>query len=444
MEKNLFIKTYGCQMNMYDSIRIGDVLQPFGFKITETIDDADMVVLNTCHIREKAAEKVYSELGRIREFRDKRKRATDQDLIIAVAGCVGQAEGEEIFKRSPWVDIVVGPQSYHTLPELMTKVLRKQKHAIELGFVLEKKFDLLPESAQSQGATSFVSIQEGCDKFCHFCVVPYTRGAEFSRPIEQVYREVLHMASMGSAEVTLLGQNVNAYHGTNDAGDIQTLAQLIKLIANIDAIKRIRYTTSHPNDMTDDLIEVHGSEPKLMPFLHLPIQSGSNKILKNMNRKHTVEKYLDIIARLREGRPDIAFSSDFIVGYPGETEKDFLETMELVRTVNYAQAYSFKYSSRPGTPASAMDQLSEEVKSERLARLQQLILEQQTSFNQSHVGGKLEVLLEKSGRHAGQLTGKSQYMQAVHIDGDQELIGKIIQVDIKKLSSNSLAGIVSC
>lgn len=440
MQKNLFIKTYGCQMNVYDSIRIGDVLKPFGYQITETIDNADMVVLNTCHIREKAAEKVYSELGRIRKFKTARQRKTDQEMIIAVAGCVGQAEGEEIFKRSPWVDIVVGPQSYHTLPELMAQLMRKKKHVIELSFVEEKKFDLLPETMNSQGVSAFLSIQEGCDKFCKFCVVPYTRGSEFSRPMEQIYREALQLSTLGSAEITLLGQNVNAYHGLDDSGKIHSLASLVKSIAKIEAIKRIRYTTSHPNDMTEDLIEVHGSEPKLMPFLHLPIQSGSNKILKDMNRRHTVEQYLETINKLKSARPDISFSSDFIVGYPGETEKDFADTLQIVKEVGYAQAYSFKYSPRPGTPASIMAQLPEDVKDERLQILQSLILEQQNAFNKSFIGKNLEVLLEKPGRHPTQITGRSQYMQAVHVDNADQYLGKVVTVYINELRTNSLGG----
>ncbi len=430
-------------MNVYDSIRIGDVLKPFGYQITETIENADMVVLNTCHIREKAAEKVYSELGRIRKFKTARQRKTDQEMIIAVAGCVGQAEGEEIFKRSPWVDIVVGPQSYHTLPELMAQLMRKKKHVIELSFIEEKKFDLLPESMGAQGVSAFLSIQEGCDKFCKFCVVPYTRGSEFSRPVEQIYREALQLSSLGSAEITLLGQNVNAYHGLDDSGKIYSLASLVKSIAKIEAIKRIRYTTSHPNDMTEDLIEAHGLEPKLMPFLHLPIQSGSNKILKDMNRKHTVEQYLETIRKLKLARPDISFSSDFIIGYPGETEKDFADTLQLVKEVGYAQAYSFKYSPRPGTPASIMQQLPEEVKDARLQILQELIIEQQNAFNKSFVGKKLEVLLEKPGRHANQITGRSQYMQAVHIDNAGQYLGKVVTVNIDTLLTNSLCGTVS-
>ncbi len=442
MEKNLFIKTYGCQMNVYDSMKIGDVLKPFGYKITEDITTADMIILNTCHIREKAAEKIYSELGRIRKLKITYKQKHLHEMLIVVAGCVGQAEGEEIFKRSPWVDIVVGPQSYHALPELMAQIMRKQKHAIALSFIEEKKFDLLPDSLGSQGHSAFLSIQEGCDKFCKFCVVPYTRGAEFSRPVEQVYREALQISSSGSSEITLLGQNVNAYHGLNDLGKTHSLADLIRVIATIKEVKRIRYTTSHPNDMTNDLIEIHGSEPKLMPFLHLPIQSGSNKILRDMNRKHTVEQYLDTITRLRTAKPNIGFSSDFIVGYPGETEKDFDDTMELVKIINYAQAYSFKYSPRPGTPASIMEQVPEEVKSERLQQLQNLIIQQQNHYNNSFIGKTLEVLLEKPGRYTKQLTGRSQYMQAVHVDNAENFIGKIVTAEIIELRGNSLNGLI--
>lgn len=429
-------------MNVYDSMKIGDVLKPFGYKITEDITTADMIILNTCHIREKAAEKIYSELGRIRKLKITYKQKHLHEMLIVVAGCVGQAEGEEIFKRSPWVDIVVGPQSYHALPELMAQIMRKQKHAIALSFIEEKKFDLLPDSLGSQGHSAFLSIQEGCDKFCKFCVVPYTRGAEFSRPVEQVYREALQISSSGSSEITLLGQNVNAYHGLNDLGKTHSLADLIRVIATIKEVKRIRYTTSHPNDMTNDLIEIHGSEPKLMPFLHLPIQSGSNKILRDMNRKHTVEQYLDTITRLRTAKPNIGFSSDFIVGYPGETEKDFDDTMELVKIINYAQAYSFKYSPRPGTPASIMEQVPEEVKSERLQQLQNLIIQQQNHYNNSFIGKTLEVLLEKPGRYTKQLTGRSQYMQAVHVDNAENFIGKIVTAEIIELRGNSLNGLI--
>ncbi|MCH9753900.1 MAG: tRNA (N6-isopentenyl adenosine(37)-C2)-methylthiotransferase MiaB [Alphaproteobacteria bacterium] len=434
--KKLFIQTYGCQMNAYDSIRIGDLLKPFGYETTEVIEESDMVVLNTCHIREKATEKVYSRLGRIRDM----KRKLGKDLIIVVAGCVGQAEGEEIFKRAPWVNIVVGPQSYHNLPELLAKLARNNKHVWDLNFEEDKKFDVLSETLKPQGVSAFLSIQEGCDKFCKFCCVPYTRGAEFSRPVAQIYREALLIASQGSKEITLLGQNVNAYHGLDHEGNQASLADLIKYVSKIDEIKRIRYTTSHPYDMTDDLIEAHGSIQKLMPFLHLPVQSGSDRILKAMNRKHNVETYFDIIDRLRESRKGIAFSSDFIVGYPGETEQDFQDTMELVRRVNFAQAYSFKYSPRPGTPASSMTQVPEDIKTDRLQRLQDLINKQQHEFNDSCVGKTFDVLMEKAGKYENQFSGKSEYMQTVNIENAAQYIGEIIKVKITKASANSLQG----
>jgi len=435
--KKLFIQTYGCQMNVYDSIRIQDLLKPFGYQSTDVIEESDMVVLNTCHIREKATEKVYSRLGRIRDM----KRKLGKDLIIVVAGCVGQAEGEEIFKRAPWVNIVVGPQSYHTLPELMAKMVREgKKHVWDLEFVEEKKFDNLPEAIQAQGYSAFLSIQEGCDKFCKFCCVPYTRGSEFSRSLEQIYREALMISSQGAKEITLLGQNVNAYHGLNNEGEQISLATLIKTLSGIESIKRIRYTTSHPLDMSDDLIEAHGSIPQLMPFLHLPVQSGSDKILKAMNRKHDSKLYFEIIDKLRKARSDIEFSSDFIVGYPGETEQDFLETLELVKKVKFAQAYSFKYSPRPGTPASIMTQLPDEIKDDRLQRLQALINEQQKNFNKSVVGREMEVLVEKQGKYQGQYSGKNEYMQTVNMDGAQEFVGEIIKVKIIGASANSIRG----
>jgi len=423
-------------MNAYDSMKIGDLLKPFGYATTEVIEDADMVILNTCHIREKATEKVYSRLGRIRDLKQK----LGKEMIIVVAGCVGQAEGEEIFKRAPWVSIVVGPQSYHNLPELLAKLARNNKHVWDLNFAEDKKFDALPESLKSQGASAFLSIQEGCDKFCKFCCVPYTRGAEFSRPVEQIYREALIIASQGSKEITLLGQNVNAYHGLDHEGTQISLANLVKYIAKINEVKRIRYTTSHPHDMTDDLIEAHGSIEKLMPFLHLPVQSGSDKILKAMNRKHNIETYFSIIDRLRDARKGMAFSSDFIVGYPGETEQDFLYTMELVKRVNFAQAYSFKYSPRPGTPASTMAQVPEDVKSDRLQRLQDLINQQQQAFNNASLGQTFDVLMEKSGKYENQFSGKSEYMQTVNIQDASEYIGQIVKAKIIKSSANSLQG----
>jgi len=423
-------------MNVYDSIRIGDLLKPFGYKTTEAIEDADMIVLNTCHIREKATARVYSKLGRIRDL----KEELGKEIIIVVAGCVGQAEGQEIFKRAPWVDVVVGPQSYQNLPELLAKLSRENKHVWDLDFAEESKFDNLPESLKSQGPTAFLSIQEGCDKFCKFCCVPYTRGAEFSRSVEQIYREALIIASQGSKEITLLGQNVNAYHGMDHEKQQASLADLVKYVAKIDEIKRIRYTTSHPLDMTDDLIEAHGSVEKLMPFLHLPVQSGSDKILKAMNRKHTAELYFNVIDKLKAARPGISFSSDFIVGYPGETEKDFEDTLELVRRVAFAQAYSFKYSPRPGTPASIMAQVPEEVKIERLQKLQILLNQQQYDFNKKSVGKIMNVLIEKPGKHENQYAGKTEYMQTVILDNVSEYIGKIVKAKIVQASPNSLQG----
>ncbi len=434
--KNLFIQTYGCQMNAYDSIRIGDLLKPFGYKTTETIEDADIIVLNTCHIREKATSKVYSKLGRIRDLKEK----LGKEITTVVAGCVGQAEGREIFKRAPWVDVVVGPQSYQNLPELLAKLSRENKHVWDLDFAQESKFDNLPEYSKAQGPTAFLSIQEGCDKFCKFCCVPYTRGAEFSRPVEKIYREALIIASQGSKEITLLGQNVNAYHGMDYSKQQASLADLVKYIAKIDEVKRIRYTTSHPLDMTDDLIEAHGSVKKLMPFLHLPVQSGSDKMLKEMNRKHTAALYFNVVDRLKAARTDISFSSDFIVGYPGETDKDFEDTLELVKRVEFAQAYSFKYSPRPGTPASIMAQVPEEIKAERLQKLQTLLNQQQYDFNKKSIGKTMNVLIEKSGKHENQYAGKTEYMQTVLLDNASEYIGKIVRAKIVQASPNSLQG----
>ena len=428
-------------MNVYDSIKMKELLDPFGFVPTEDINDADMVILNTCHIREKASEKMYSELGRIKKIMDHKKAEDGSKMIIAVAGCVGQAEGEEIFKRAPYVDIVVGPQSYHTLPELVARIARSEKHLIELDFVEEKKFDLLPESSSDQGASAFVSVQEGCDKFCTFCVVPYTRGAEFSRKVEEVYRESMTLASKGAKEIYLLGQNVNAYHGKTYDDREYSLADLIRHLATINGIERIRYTTSHPRDMTDDLISLHGSEPKLMPFLHLPIQSGSNNILKAMNRKHTREEYLDIIYRLRTACPDIVLSSDFIVGFPGETDQDFADTMDLVKRVGYGQCFSFKYSPRPGTPAATKPQVPEEIKTRRLTILQQELQRQQLLVNESSVGKVLPVLFDRDGKFSDHIVGKTPYMQSVYIKNtNKSLLGKIINVKIVKALATSLEG----
>ncbi|MCC8369261.1 MAG: tRNA (N6-isopentenyl adenosine(37)-C2)-methylthiotransferase MiaB [Rickettsia endosymbiont of Oxypoda opaca] len=441
MSKKLFIKTYGCQMNVYDSIKMQDLLYPFGYEATESMADADIIILNTCHIREKAAEKTYSELGRIKKLQDQRKGQGLNSAIIVVAGCVAQAEGEEIFQRTPYVDIVVGPQSYYNLPELIAKVVRHEKHLINLDFVEEAKFDKLPEQLYPQGSSAFISVQEGCDKFCTFCVVPYTRGAEFSRNLEQIYREALKVTTSGAKEITLLGQNVNAYHGKDPEDKICSLADLIKHLVQIPNLERIRYTTSHPIDMSDDLIKVHGLEPKLMPFLHLPVQSGANKILKAMNRKHDRDYYFDIINRLRAERPDIVFSSDFIVGFPGETDEDFADTLDLVRKVGYGQCYSFKYSPRPGTPGALKEQLPENIKSARLSILQKELSDQQLAFNETCVGKVMKVLFDRNGKFDDQIIGKTPYMQSVYIaNPDKNLLGKIIDVKIIKAANNSLAG----
>lgn len=440
-EKFLYIKTYGCQMNVYDSIKMQDLLSPFGYSLTEEMNSADMIILNTCHIREKAAEKMYSELGRIRQLKEARKKL-NQETIITVAGCVGQAEGEEIFARAPYVDIIVGPQSYHTLPELLAKLARKEKNLIELDFVLEAKFDQLPEETAHQGPSSFISVQEGCDKFCTFCVVPYTRGAEFSRPVEQIYRESLGAISKGSQEVIFLGQNVNAYHGVDANGKSYDLADLIQFTSShFPQLPRIRYLTSHPNDMSAKLITLHGKEERLMPFLHLPVQSGSDVILKAMNRKHTRDEYFRIIDALRAARSDIVFSSDFIVGFPGETDADFALTLDLVQKVKYGQCYSFKYSPRPGTPAAMKAQVPEQVKNERLSILQAELSKQALEFNQSCVGKIMPVLFERDGKLSGQVLGKTPYMQSVYLLGiAKDLVGKIVDVKITQAFSTSLTG----
>ena len=428
-------------MNVYDSIKMGDLLKPHGFEMTDQPEGADMVILNTCHIREKASEKVYSELGRIREEKN-RKKANGEKMLIAVAGCVAQAEGEEIVKRAPYVDIVVGSQSYHTLPKLIEEVKRTNKWAIDLDFPTETKFDALPEEGASQGVSAFIAIQEGCDKFCHFCVVPYTRGAEYSRSVSEIYREALILASKGTKEIQLLGQNVSAYHGEGPDGKTWSLGKLIRHIAKIDGIERIRYSTSHPRDMTDpELFEAHRDEKKLMPYLHLPVQSGSDKILDAMNRKHTRDFYFEVIERFKQARPDMAFSSDFIVGYPGETEQDFEDTMDLVKKVTFVQGYSFNYSARPGTPASMHnDQITLKIKNDRLYALQALLREQQQSFNKSFLGKTIEVLFESDAKLDGQIQGKSEYMQTVLAYGSKELFGKIVPVRITRIHTNTLEG----
>ena len=434
--KKLFIKTYGCQMNVYDSARMADLLAPLGYAPASGPDDADMVILNTCHIREKAAEKVYSELGKLKRLKEKKT-----GMLIAVAGCVAQAEGEEIVARQSAVDIVVGPQSYHRLPQLIAEVTRGAGHALETDFPAEDKFDSLPEEMGTQGACAFLTVQEGCDKFCTFCVVPYTRGAEYSRGVSQIESEARRLVQRGVREITLLGQNVNAYRGAGPDGEAWSLAQLLYRLAEIDGLDRLRYTTSHPRDMRDDLIEAHRDLEKLMPYLHLPVQAGSDRLLSAMNRQHTAEDYLRLVERIRRANPDLALSSDFIVGFPGETDKDFEATMKLVREVGYAQAYSFKYSPRPGTPASTAKQLPEDVKDARLQALQALLAQQQAQFNASCEGRVMQVLFEKPGRKAGQAVGRSPFLQPVHVEDAAHLIGQIRDVRIAEVQPNSLRGV---
>lgn len=446
MAKKLFIKTYGCQMNVYDSARMAEVLAPLGYVPGESPEDADMVILNTCHIREKASDKVYSELGRLRLIKD--QRAEDgRQTVIAVAGCVAQAEGEEMLRRAPYVDIVLGPQTYHRLPEMVARAHRASQTGergggvLETEFPIESKFDHLPRQRQESGVSAFLSIQEGCDKFCTFCVVPYTRGAEFSRPVMQIVAEAEALVAGGVRELTLLGQNVNAYHGLDAEGREVGLGRLARRLAEIDGLKRIRYTTSHPRDVDDELIAAHGDLPELMPYLHLPVQSGSDRILAAMNRGHDAESYLRTIDRLRAARPDLAFSCDFIVGFPGESDADFEATLDLIRRVEYAQAYSFKYSSRPGTPAAGMPrQVPEDVKDARLARLQALLMEQMTAFNEASLGTTCDVLFERPGRHAGQLVGRSPYNQAVHVNAPGHAVGDMAPVFIETCKSHSLGG----
>jgi len=435
--KRLYIKTYGCQMNVYDSERMADVLAPLGYGMTDSPEAADLVVLNTCHIREKATEKVYSELGKLREMRDERLADGGARMTIAVAGCVAQAEGEEIMRRQPAVDLVVGPQAYHQLPELIARAHRARGERLAADFAPDEKFDALTADRRPAGVTAFLTVQEGCDKFCTFCVVPYTRGGEWSRPAETIEAEARDLASKGVREVTLLGQNVNAYDGEGG------LAGLVRRLAKIPGLDRIRYTTSHPRDMDEALIAAHAEVPELMPYLHLPVQAGSDKILRAMNRAHTAESYLRVIEKVRAARPDIAISGDFIVGFPGERDADFEATLQLVREVGYAACFSFKYSRRPGTPAAAMPgQVAEEVKTERLARLQALLEEQQLAFNLAQAGRVLPVLFEKTGRHPGQLIGRSPYLQAVHATAPDRLIGQIVPVKVETGARNSLSGVL--
>lgn len=432
--KKLFIKTYGCQMNVYDSERMAEALGGQGYVQTATADDADMILLNTCHIREKAAEKVYSELGRFKGL-----KAEKPDLKIGVAGCVAQAEGEEIMRRAPLVDLVVGPQSYHRLPDLEAKA-RRGERALDTDFPEEDKFAQLKARPKARrGPTAFLTVQEGCDKFCAFCVVPYTRGAEASRPATRVIDEARDLVERGVREITLLGQNVNAYHGAGEGGE-WGLARLIRALAEIDGLERIRFTTSHPNDMDDDLIAAHGDCAKLMPYLHLPVQSGSDRILKRMNRSHTAESYLRLIERIRAARPDILISGDFIVGFPEETEADFQATLDLIAAVEYGQAYSFCYSPRPGTPAAERPQVPADEAAERLQRLQALLADQQRRVQDAMIGREVGVLFEKPGREPGQMVGKSDHLHAVHVSDPGVEVGALRRVRITASGRNSLAG----
>jgi tRNA-2-methylthio-N6-dimethylallyladenosine synthase len=441
--RKIFVKTFGCQMNVYDSERMTELLGADGFAETATMEEADVILLNTCHIREKAAEKVYSDLGRIRLVKEAR-RSAGKETIVTVAGCVAQAEGAEILRRAPVVDLVVGPQSYHRLSDLVARARSEGRRIVETGFPEEDKFAALPRRAPVKAVTAFLTVQEGCDKFCTFCVVPYTRGAEFSRPVADVEAEARRLADHGVREVTLLGQNVNAYHGLGPDGRSWSLAQLIARLAAIGGIERIRYTTSHPRDMGEDLIAAHGDQPKLMPYLHLPFQAGADRILAAMNRKHTASDYLRLVARIRAARPDIALSTDIIVGFPGETEADFAATLEVVEHVGFAQAYSFKYSPRPGTPGATMaDQVPDGVQVDRLHRLQELLDCQQAGFNSACVGKVIPVLFEREGRHPGQLVGRSPYLQPVHATADSALLGRVVEVAIAGAGPNSLSGVLS-
>ena len=426
-------------MNVYDSERMYELMKPHGYRISENYEDSDLIILNTCHIREKAAEKIYSELGRIVPFKkDSNKRG--KQLNIVVAGCVAQAEGKEIIKRQPMVDVVVGPQTYHRLPEILNRLSNKSRKIIDTDFPIENKFDELKKIRTNKNPVAFLSIQEGCDKFCSFCVVPYTRGAEYSRPVLDIISEAKNLIQQGAKEICLLGQNVNAYHG-DYRGRTLSLDELIKEVANLSGINRIRYMTSHPVDMTEGLIDAHGKVDKLMPYIHLPVQSGDNNVLKSMNRKYSAENYMKIIDKLKNVREDMAFSSDFIVGFPGETKQAFNNTLKLVHDVNYCQAYSFKYSRRPGTPGSILQgQVSEEIKTERLAELQGILNEQQLNFNRKFIGQKFDILLERNGKKDDQLVGKSPYMQAVHVIAKEHKIGDIIKTHILDADKNSLEG----
>ena len=438
--RKLHVKSYGCQMNAYDSHRMADALTAEGFVETADAEAADLIILNTCHIREKAAEKIYSELGRIRQWKVAAAEA-GRDVLVAVAGCVAQAEGEEIIRRAPVVDLVVGPQSYHRLPTLVARA--KHRRVVDTEFPAEDKFGFLPApspaAVRARGVAAFVTVQEGCDRFCTFCVVPYTRGAESSRPVAKVFEEVSHLCRSGVREVTLIGQNVNGYHGEGPDGRSWSLGALLRHVADIPGLARLRYTTSHPGYVDEELIAVHRDLPALMPYLHLPLQSGSDRILAAMNRRHNQADYLRIVERMRAARADLALSSDFIVGFPGETEEDFQRTLDVVEEVGFAGAFSFKFSPRPGTPAAGMsDQVPEPVKVERLARLQQAIRRSQVAFNAGCLGARFDVLLEKPGRHAGQLVGRSPYLQPVQVDAPATLIGEIMAVTVTEVGPNSL------
>ncbi len=430
-------------MNVYDSGRMADILKPLGYTLVQNPDGADLVILNTCHIREKAEEKVYSDLGRIRPHKDDK-------MILAVAGCVGQAEGAEIMRRAPYVDIVLGPQTYHRLPEMIARATRSRdkkegpgRGILDVEFPVESKFDHLPQEHSEVGPSVYVAIQEGCDKFCTFCVVPYTRGAEYSRPVQAIYEEASRLIERGAKEITLLGQNVNAYHGDSPQGDTWGLGRLMEHLASLKGLLRLRYMTSHPRDMDEELMIAHRDIPQVMPFLHLPVQSGSDRILEAMNRKHTRKHYLDIIEKLRIHKPDMALSSDFIVGFPGETDQDFEDTMNLVRDVGFAQAYSFKYSPRIGTPGALMEnQIPEEVKASRLNQLQDLLNMQQQAFNDASLGQTLPVLLDRKGKQDEQLLGKTPTLQSVYVNAPLRLFGECVEVKIEKASANSLTGTV--
>lgn len=438
-QKKVHIKTWGCQMNVYDSGRMADVVAPLGYQPVDDMADADLVIFNTCHIREKATEKLFSELGRAREAQEMKNKSGGR-MLLGVAGCVAQAEGEEIRRRAPYVDMVFGPQTYHQLPEMIARITRGAGQILNTEFPPEAKFDALPTAASSP-VSAFVSIQEGCDKFCTFCVVPYTRGAEFSRPVAAVLDEAKRLVELGAREITVLGQNVNAFHGEGTDGKTWGLGRLLRALAEIPNLKRLRYTTSHPRDVDDELIAAHRDLPQLMPFLHLPVQSGSNQILNAMNRKHTGDDYRRIIDRFRAARPDIAFSSDFIVGFPGETDDDFKATLQLVRDVTFAQAFSFKYSPRPGTPAAAMvNPVAEDVKDARLYELQALLRSQQNAFNQSLLGRTVPVLCENISREDGKMFGRTPFMQAVYVAAPERAVGHEIDVAITNAGTNSLHG----